>query len=126
LSEVLSHRTARLTHLEAVCGCPIQACCRGTPARLLSPRDNDEIYVAVRSGQCTQREAAAKWSVDVHVCRTAKQGALDQLAASVPGRAGLSAEQAAMGRGGSRGGPVAGVQCCRDVLVAEMRLNVLD
>jgi hypothetical protein len=32
----------------------------------------------------------------VHVCRTAKQGALDALAASVPGRARVSAEQAAL------------------------------
>lgn len=40
--------------------------------------------------QATQREAAANWGVDrstvVHVCRVAKQGALDALAASVPGR----------------------------------------
>jgi hypothetical protein len=35
-------------------------------------------------------------STVVHICRTAKQGALDALAASVPGRAGLSAEQAAL------------------------------
>jgi hypothetical protein len=49
-----------------------------------------------------QREAAAKWGVDrstvVHVCRTAKQGALDALAASVPGRPGQSAGEAALSR----------------------------
>jgi hypothetical protein len=33
-------------------------------------------------------------STVVHVCRTAKQGALDALASSVPGRPGLSAEAA--------------------------------
>ncbi len=47
-----------------------------------------------------QREAAAKFGVEtcstvVHVCKTAKQGALDALAASVPGRRpGQSPEQA--------------------------------
>ena len=30
----------------------------------------------------------------VHICRIAKQGALDALAASVPGRPGISPEQA--------------------------------
>ena len=50
--------------------------------------------------QATQREAAEKWGVDrstvVGICRTAKQGALDALAAAVPGRPGLSAEAAAL------------------------------
>ena len=32
----------------------------------------------------------------VHVCRTARQGTLDALAASVPGRPGMTAEQAAL------------------------------
>lgn len=52
------------------------------------------------TGQATQREAAERWKVDrstvVHVCRTAKQGALDALAASVPGRPGMTAEHAAL------------------------------
>ena len=34
----------------------------------------------------------------VHVCRTAKQGALEALAASVPGRPGHSAGEAALAR----------------------------
>ena len=72
------------------------------PRRRLSPSEKYELWVSVLSGQCTQREAAAKWGVDrstvVHVCRTAKQGALDALAASVPGRPGQSAEQAALER----------------------------
>lgn len=64
----------------------------------LSPSEKYEIFVSVLSGQATQREAAEKFKVDrstvVHVCRTAKQGALDALAASVPGRrSGKSAEQ---------------------------------
>jgi hypothetical protein len=37
-------------------------------------------------------------STVVHVCRTAKQGALDALAASVPGRPGQSGEAAALAR----------------------------
>jgi transposase-like protein len=72
----------------------------GKPRRRLSVSEKYELWVSVLTGQATQREAAAKWAVDrstvVHVCRTAKQGALDALAASVPGRAGMSAEQAAL------------------------------
>ncbi|MEQ7129347.1 hypothetical protein ABN034_33120 [Actinopolymorpha sp. B11F2] len=52
----------------------------------------------VLTGQSTQREAAAKFGVDrstvVHICRTAKDGALAALAASVPGKPGRSPEQA--------------------------------
>ena len=58
--------------------------------RRLAPSEKYEIYVQVLTQQTTQREAAERWGVDrstvVHVCRTAKQGALDALAASVPGR----------------------------------------
>ncbi|MGO1536886.1 MAG: hypothetical protein ACTHWM_08255 [Yaniella sp.] len=56
----------------------------------LGPSQKYEIYVKVLTGQATQREAAEQFSVDrsvvVHACRVAKQGALDALAASVPGR----------------------------------------
>lgn len=62
--------------------------------RRLAPSEKYEMFVSVLTGQATQREAAAKWGVDrstvVHVCRTAKQGALDALASSVPGRPGQS------------------------------------
>jgi len=72
----------------------------GKPCRRLSPSEKYQLFVEVLTGQATQREAAAKWGVDrstvIHICRTAKQGALDALAASVPGRAGMSAEQAAL------------------------------
>lgn len=65
----------------------------------MSPAEKHEIFVAVLTGQATQREAADRAGVDrstvVHICRTAKQGALDALAASVPGRPGGTAEQAA-------------------------------
>jgi transposase-like protein len=68
------------------------------PRKRLAPSEKYEIYVAVLTGQATQREAAERFGVVrstvVHICRTAKQGALDALAASVPGRAGVSPEQA--------------------------------
>jgi transposase-like protein len=70
------------------------------PRRRLSPSEKYELWLSVLTGQATQREAAERSGVDrstvVHVCRTAKQGALDALAASVPGRPGQSAEQAAL------------------------------
>ena len=68
--------------------------------RRLSPSEKYEIYVAVLTGQSTQREAADRYGVDrstvVTACRVAKQGALDALAAAVPGRPGVSREQAAL------------------------------
>jgi transposase-like protein len=70
--------------------------------RRLSPSEKYEIYVGLLTGQHTQREAADRYGVDrstvVHIARTAKQGALDALAVSVPGRPGQSPEQAAMAR----------------------------
>src|SRR5260370_18617006 len=68
--------------------------------RRLAPSEKYEMFVSVLTGQATQREAAEKWKVDrstvVHICRTAKQGALDALSALVPGRPGMTAEQAAL------------------------------
>lgn len=68
--------------------------------RRLSPGEKCEIFVAVLTGQATQREAADRAGVDrstvVHVCRTAKQGGLDALAASLPGRPGMSTQDAAL------------------------------
>lgn len=70
------------------------------PRRRLAPSEKYDMYVQVLTQQATQREAAEKWGVDrstvVPICRTAKQGALDALAASVPGRPGVSAEAAAL------------------------------
>jgi len=64
----------------------------------LAPSEKYEVFVQVLAQQATQREAAEKFGVDrstvVHICRTAKQGALDALAASVPGRPGRSVEAA--------------------------------
>ncbi len=66
--------------------------------RHLPPSEKYELWVSVLTGQATQREAAEKYRVDrstvVSVCRTAKQGALDALAAARPGRRGQSPEQA--------------------------------
>jgi hypothetical protein len=66
----------------------------------LPPSEKYELWVSVLTGQATQREAADRFGVDrstvVHICRVAKQGALDALAASVSGRPGVSAEAAAL------------------------------
>lgn len=68
--------------------------------RRLSPSEKYELFVSVLTGHATQREAAERYGVDrstvVHALRTAKQGALDALAASVPGRPGVTREQAAL------------------------------
>jgi transposase-like protein len=68
------------------------------PRKRLAPSEKYEIFVQVLTGQATQREAADRAGVDrstvVHICRLAKQGALDALAASVPGRPGVPREQA--------------------------------
>ena len=68
--------------------------------RRLSPSEKYEIYVSVLTGEATQREAADRYGVDrstvVIACRVARQGALDALAAAVPGRPGVSREQAAL------------------------------
>jgi transposase-like protein len=72
--------------------------------RRLSPSEKYEIYVGLLTGQFTQREVADRHGVDrstvVHIVRTAKQGALDALASSVPGRPGQSPEAAALARAG--------------------------
>jgi transposase-like protein len=73
---------------------------KGKPRKRLSAAQKYELFVSVLTGQATQREAAEKYGVDrstvVTACRTAKQGALDALAAAVPGRPGMTAEQAAL------------------------------
>jgi transposase-like protein len=70
------------------------------PRRRLSPSEKYELWMSIVTGQATQREAAERYGVDrgvvVTACRVAKQGALDALAASVPGRPGQSAHDAAL------------------------------
>ncbi|QGK51563.1 helix-turn-helix domain-containing protein (plasmid) [Mycobacterium intracellulare subsp. chimaera] len=62
----------------------------------MAPSQKYEMFVAVLTGQATQREAAERWQVDrstvTTICRTAKQGALAALSAR-PGRPGKSPEQ---------------------------------
>src|SRR5918992_5024282 len=68
------------------------------PRRRLSPSEKYEMWMSIVTGQATQREAAQRYGVDrsvvVTACRVAKQGALDALAASVPGRPGQSRQDA--------------------------------
>jgi transposase-like protein len=77
-----------------------QSVSRRKPRKRLSASQKYEIFVSVLTGQATQREAAEQYQVDrstvVTACRTAKQGALDALASAVPGRPGMTAEQAAL------------------------------
>jgi transposase-like protein len=68
--------------------------------RHLTPVEKYQVWLEVVTGQGTQREIADRWGVNrttvVQIVKTAKQGALDRLAASRPGRAGKSAEQVAL------------------------------
>ena len=68
--------------------------------RLLTPGVKYQVWLEVVTGQGSQREIADKWGVDrstvTSIVKTAKQGALDRLAASRPGRAGKSSEQVAL------------------------------
>ena len=68
--------------------------------RLLTPAEKYQVWLEVVTGQGSQREIADRWGVDrstvTSIVKTAKQGALDRLAASRPGRAGKSREQVAL------------------------------
>ena len=70
--------------------------------RRLSPSEKYEVFTTIVTGQATQREAADRFGVDrstvVGICRTAKRGALDALAAAAPGRPGMTPEQAEIAR----------------------------
>ncbi len=75
------------------------------PRRRPSPIQNYRTWVSIVSGQATQREAtqreaAKRYGVDRSTvptaCRVAKQGALDAVAASLPGRPGQSSADAAL------------------------------
>jgi hypothetical protein len=62
------------------------------PRQRLSPGEKYEMWMSIVTGQATQREAAERYGLDrtTVVTRVAKQGALDTLAASLPGRTGQS------------------------------------
>lgn len=68
--------------------------------RLLTAQEKYQVWLEVVTGQGTQREIADKWNVDrsvvAGVMKLAKQGALERLAASRPGRAGKSAAELAL------------------------------
>ena len=74
-------------------GGPTQRRRRKKPA----PSQEYEVFTAVLTSSATQRELAEQYGVDRttirSICATAKQGALDALAAAVPGRRGKTAEQ---------------------------------
>lgn len=68
--------------------------------RYLTAVEKFQVWLEVVTGQGSQREVADRWGVDrstvVGIVKTAKQGALDRLTASRPGRAGKSLEQVAL------------------------------
>lgn len=72
----------------------------GRRRRLLTPAEKYQVWLEVVTGQGTQREIADKWRVNrstvVQVVKTAKEGALDRLAAGRRGRGGTTAEQVAL------------------------------
>ncbi len=63
----------------------------------LAPSQKYEVFTAVLTSSATQRELAEAYGVDRttirSICATAKQGALEALAAAVPGRRGRTVEQ---------------------------------
>jgi hypothetical protein len=68
--------------------------------RRLTVPERYQVFLDVVSGQGSQRDVADKWRIDrstvVHVCKVAKQGALDALAANRPGRRGKTAAEVAL------------------------------
>ena len=60
--------------------------------RVLAPSQKYEVFTATLTSSATQVELAEKYGIDRttirKICATAKQGALDALAASAPGRRG--------------------------------------
>lgn len=68
--------------------------------RHLTPQEKYQLWQEVVARQGTQREIADRWGVDrstvVHIVKLAKQGALDRLAASRPGRPGKDAAELAL------------------------------
>jgi transposase-like protein len=97
--EIPSHGSACPSDLEAVDDVRFTGVWQ-EGARRLSPGEKYEMWISIVTGQATQREAADRYGVDrsvvVTACRVAKQGALDALAASVPGRPGQSSQDAAL------------------------------
>lgn len=67
----------------------------------LAPSQKYEVFTATLTSSATQAELAETYGVDRttirSICATAKQGAIDALAAAVPGRRGRSIEQIELG-----------------------------
>lgn len=68
--------------------------------RRLTVPERYQVFCDVVSGAGSQRDIADKWRIDrttvAHVCKVAKQGALDALAANRPGRPGKNAAEVAL------------------------------
>jgi len=68
--------------------------------RRLTVAERYQVFLDVVSGAGSQRDIADKWRIDrttvAHVCKVAKQGALDALAVNRPGRPGKSAAELAL------------------------------
>lgn len=68
--------------------------------RYLTAEEKYQVWLAVVSGQGTQREIADRWGVDrstvVHIVKTAREATLRGLAASRPGRSSKTPEQVAL------------------------------
>jgi transposase-like protein len=69
--------------------------------RRLSPSEKYEVFVSVLTGRATEREVAQTWRVDrtavAQVCRTAKQGALEEARAKAErSRAAVTEEAVAL------------------------------
>jgi transposase-like protein len=68
--------------------------------RRLTPQEKYQVWQEVVAGQGSQREIADRWGIDRstvgHIITLAKQGALERLASSQPGRPGKSAAELAL------------------------------
>lgn len=68
--------------------------------RRLTPQEKYQVWCEVLGGQGSQRDIADRWGVDrstvVHIVKIAKQGALDRLALSKPGRPSKTTQQLAL------------------------------
>ncbi len=69
------------------------------PRTRLAPSQKYEVFTSVLTSSSTQREIAEKYKIDRStiqgICKIAKQGALDALAAAVPGRPRQTSPEAA-------------------------------
>lgn len=69
------------------------------PRTRLAPSQKYEVFTTVLTSSATQREIAEKYRIDRStiqgICKTAKQGALDALASSAPGRPRQTSPEAA-------------------------------